>query len=86
MRTIEYNRIVEWNLSDVWKVWTMNEGVQSFFAPSSNVVLEMGGKYEIYFIQVAPVGSRGSEGMKIQSYIPERILAFDWNHLPVVAE
>jgi uncharacterized protein YndB with AHSA1/START domain len=79
MRSIEYISIVEASLSDVWDAWTTNAGVQTFFAPESDIDLRIGGQYELYFDLDAPPGDRGSEGMKVQSYIPERMLAFDWN-------
>ena len=86
MRTIEYNNMVEASLGDVWDAWTTDEGVRTFFAPDSRIELRIGGAYELYFDPGAPEGLRGSEGMKIQSYIPERMLAFDWNHPPSIPE
>lgn len=82
MRSIEYSCIVEANLAEVWEAWTTNEGVQTFFAPQSKVELKIGGDYELYFQPESKEGQRGSEGMKIQSYLPERMLAFDWNSPP----
>ena len=82
MRSIEYISMVEASLGDVWDAWTTNDGVRTFFAPDSSIELRIGGNYELYFDPAAPEGSRGSEGMKIQTYIPERMLAFDWNQPP----
>jgi len=84
MRSIECNSIVETSLSAAWDAWTTNEGVRTFFAPDSNVELSIGGSYELYFDIHAALGSRGSEGMRIQSYVPERMLAFDWNNPPSI--
>ena len=86
MRTIEYISMVEASLSDVWNAWTTDEGVRTFFAPDSDIELRIGGKYELYFDPEAPEGLRGSEGMKIQSYVPERMLAFDWTQPPSIPE
>ena len=86
MRSIEYISMVEASLDHVWEAWTTDEGVRTFFAPDSSIELRIGGNYELYFDPDAPEGSRGSEGMKVQSYIPERMLAFDWNHPPSMPE
>ena len=82
MRSIEFSSIVEASLTEVWHAWTHDEGVRGFFAPDSKIELCIGGAYELYFDLDAAEGSRGSEGMKIQTYVPERILAFDWNQPP----
>lgn len=86
MRSIEYISIVEASVSNVWSAWTTNAGVQTFFAPESDIDFKIGGKYELYFDLDAPSGCRGSEGMKVQSYIPERMLSFDWNQPPGIPD
>jgi len=66
----------------VWHAWTTNAGIQAFLAPTSNVALAIGGPYEIHFDLDQPVGLRGSEGCKVLSYLPERMLSFSWNAPP----
>lgn len=63
---------------DVWRAFATPEGIQSFFAPKANVRIELGGPYELLFDDTAPEGQRGTEGMKILSYIPERMISFEW--------
>ena len=70
------------SLENVWHAWTTTEGVNTFFSPNATVDLRVGGPFEIYFIDDAPYGSRGSEGCKILSYLPMKMLAFDWNSPP----
>lgn len=70
------------SLRDVWDAWTTRRGVQSFFAPDARVDLAVGGPYEILFDPDAPAGSRGSEGCKVLSFLPDRMLSFDWNAPP----
>ena len=84
MRSIEFSSIVEASLSTVWNAWTTNEGVRGFFAPGSNIDLSIGGAYELYFDLEAEEGFRGTEGMKVQTFVEERILAFDWNNPPSI--
>jgi len=82
MKNIELSSIVEASLSDVWQAWTTTAGVQGFFAPEAKIELKIGGAFELYFDTKAEMGCRGTEGMRIQTYVPERILAFDWCNPP----
>jgi uncharacterized protein YndB with AHSA1/START domain len=82
MKFIEKSCIVDASLESVWQAWTTSEGAEAFFAPKADIELAIGGKYELLFDLDSPEGLRGSEGMKIQSFIPERMLAFDWNAPP----
>ncbi|MCB2156833.1 SRPBCC domain-containing protein [bacterium] len=69
-------------VEEVWKAWTTEEGITSFFAPAAKIDLRVGGAYECYFLLDAPEGSRGGEGCKILSYVPNRMLSFTWNAPP----
>ena len=82
MKNIEFSSIVEASLSDVWQAWTTTDGVRGFFAPDARIELKIGGAFELYFDSQAESGCKGTEGMKIQTYVPERILAFDWCNPP----
>jgi uncharacterized protein YndB with AHSA1/START domain len=66
----------------VWSAWTTSEGLATFFAPQALVELWPGGKFELYFRPDAPAGSRGSEGCRIQTFVPGTLLAFEWNAPP----
>jgi len=46
------------------------------------VELRLGGPYEIYFVADSPPGLRGSEDCRILSYVPMKMLAFEWNAPP----
>lgn len=63
----------------VWGAWTTIEGAMTFFAPQANIRMELGGPYELFFDLDAPPGKQGSEGVRVLSYIPERMLSFEWN-------
>jgi len=73
-------------VSDVWRAWTTTEGLKSFFSPNAHVELRPGGPFEIYFLMDQPYGLRGSEGCKILSFIPEKMLSFEWNAPPSFAD
>lgn len=70
------------SIDDVWEAWTTTEGVKSFFSTSADVQLRVGGRYEIYFLLDKEYGFRGSEDCKILSFLPKRLLSFEWNAPP----
>ncbi|MCP4581923.1 MAG: hypothetical protein GY839_09905 [candidate division Zixibacteria bacterium] len=70
------------SLEDVWQAWTTTEGVTTFFSSQAKVELRPGGPYEIYFLLDNPYGLKGSEDCKILSYLPQKMLAFEWNAPP----
>lgn len=71
----------------VFKLWTTSDGVAKFFSKDSNIDLKLDGPYEMYFDKTKPDahGKRGSEGCKILSFVPNEMLAFDWNFPPAVS-
>lgn len=71
---------------NVWEAWTTTEGTQTFLSPETHIDLRPGGAYEIYFNLSAPHGQRGSEDCKILSYLPYRMLSFEWNAPPQFGE
>lgn len=77
-KTIVVDEIVE----KVYERWTTPEGLKTFFGVENSVELKPLGKFEIYFLMDAPEGSRGSEGCKILSFVPNEMLSFTWNAPP----
>lgn len=78
---------VEAGVDEVWRAWTTETGVESFFAPRCNIKLRVGGAYEMLFDLEAAPGLQGGEGMIITAMQPEKMLSFTWNappHLPDV--
>lgn len=67
---------------EVWEAWTTEKGLSTFLTSSSKVELRFGGPYEIYFLLNAPLGSRGSEGCRVLSFLPFEMLSFEWNAPP----
>jgi len=81
-RMIRKEVIVNASLEVVWDAWTTPEGAVTFFAPKANIRLAVGGPYELFFDVDAPKGSRGSEDLKILSFLPMEMLSFEWNAPP----
>lgn len=72
--------------SDVWLRWTTHEGLKTFIGRDNRITLKPGGPFEIYFNMDAPEGSRGAEGCRVLSFLPERMLSFSWNAPPTIPE
>jgi len=86
-RRIRKEAIINAPRDSVWNSWTTAEGVTAFGPPAAEIELEVDGKYEWYFGPAdAPLGTRGSEGCRVLSYLPNEMLSFTWNAPPTMAE
>lgn len=74
--------VVNGSVSDLWRAWTSETGISTFFARAADIELRTDGRYDIYFFPDEPAGRRGAEGMRIMAVEPERRLAFTWNAPP----
>ena len=86
-RAIRGEVVVDASRDEVWRAWTTEEGIRSFFAPSGYVELRVDGPYEIFFDPQAQPGRRGADEMRILAFQAKKMLAFTWNaplHLPEV--
>lgn len=70
----------------VWKAWTTEQGIKSFFATKCKIDMRVGGAYEIYFDTEAKPGQQGSEGCTILAIQPQKLLSFTWNAPPHMPE
>lgn len=85
-RQIVETRVVAASPKACWEKWTTSEGVGSFLTENNTVELRIGGPFEVYFATQLPKGQQGSEGCKILSYLPQRMLSFEWNAPPTFPE
>ncbi len=69
-------------VSAVWKAWTSNEGLVSFFAPEAEVDARPEGAFHIYVDPYAKPGLKGADTMQILALEPEQLLSFTWNAPP----
>lgn len=63
----------------VWKAWTSEAGVITFFAPAARIESRIGGAYEIYFLPDRPPGLQGSETATILAMEAPKRLMVSWN-------
>lgn len=85
-RAIELSIEVDAPIADVWRSWTTREGIREFFAREAEIVLEVGGAYEMLFDPGAPPGLKGGEGNRILAIDPPHMLSFTWNAPPSLPE
>ncbi|MEZ5358008.1 MAG: SRPBCC domain-containing protein [Candidatus Zixiibacteriota bacterium] len=81
-RMLVKEAVVAASIDDAWHAWTTTEGLNSFFSELAYVELRVGGPFEIYFSDEIPYGQRGSEHCKILSFLPKKMLSFEWNAPP----
>lgn len=81
-KIIDKETVVSATIDSVWERWTTKEGTEKFFSKNTNVELKLGGPFEIHFMLEAPEGQKGSEGCRILSYLPKKMLSFEWNAPP----
>ncbi|HSP76957.1 MAG TPA: SRPBCC domain-containing protein, partial [Myxococcaceae bacterium] len=72
--------------AEVWRAFTTTEGARTFLAPDARIELRLGGAYELYFAPEAPVGSRGCDGCRVLSWVPEEMVSFTWSAPPSLPE
>lgn len=85
-RAIDKDVLVAAGIDQVWNAWTTREGVTSFFAPDARVEARVGGAFEIYFDPGAEPGLKGADDMRFLALQPERMVSFDWNAPPQLAQ
>ncbi len=85
-KKIVKTKTVNCSVQEAWAKWTTQEGLKTFFGPDNKIELRIGGPFEIYFIEANPYGMKGSEGCRILSFLPERMLSFTWNAPPQFPE
>jgi uncharacterized protein YndB with AHSA1/START domain len=78
-RVLRAEMVLEAPVERVWRAWTTEEGIRSFFARGSHIEARVDGAYEIFFDPSQPPGKRGADDMRILALEPNRRLAFTWN-------
>lgn len=81
-RALRFDVEVPASRDAVWKAWTTEAGIETFFAPDCTVEMEPGGAYEMYFDPAADPGLQGGEGNRILAVQPDTFLSFTWNAPP----
>lgn len=65
------------NTHRAFQMFTLNEYLQSWLAPLTEVEPEVGGKYELFWNPTDPM-SNSTIGCKVTAIVPDKLLAFEW--------
>ncbi len=79
-------RVIPADQKTTWDKWTTHSGLKTFIGLDNKVDLIPGGPFEIYFLLENPPGTRGGEGNKVLSFLPNKMLSFTWNAPPSIPE
>ena len=75
--------VVDAPIGEVWRAWTTSEGLSAALGgTATRVDCRVGGAFEILWNSAAPEGERGSEGCRVLSFVPRRMVSFTWNAPP----
>lgn len=85
-RALDKQVVLNATPEQVWAAWTTREGITSFFAPDAEIDARVGGAFHIHMDPLAEPGSRGADDMRYMALQPPRMLSFDWNAPPSLAE
>ena len=85
-RAIDKEVVVAASAEQVWASWTTRDGIRSFMAPDAEVDARVGGAFHIHFDPLAAPGSKGADDMRYMALQPPKMLSFDWNAPPHLAE
>jgi uncharacterized protein YndB with AHSA1/START domain len=85
-RAIDKSIEIAATLDDAWDAWTTREGIVAFFAPDARIEPRVGGAFHIHIDPTAPPGSKGADDMRFMALQPKKMLSFDWNAPPHLAE
>jgi uncharacterized protein YciI/uncharacterized protein YndB with AHSA1/START domain len=81
-RVLHKHVVVKGSLDAVWHAWTTSAGFEDFAGAEAHIDLRIGGPFEILWNPDKTAKARGSEGMRILSYLPRQMLSFEWNAPP----
>lgn len=66
-----------------WNAWASASGLTRWWSiPHARIDLRVNGAYELRFVAPGADGPRGTEGCRVLSYVPDRMLSFTWNNPP----
>ena len=85
-RSLDKQVEVAASLDQAWDAWTTREGILSFFAPDAKIEPRVGGAFQIYMDPLAQPGLKGAADMRFMALQPKKMISFDWNAPPHLAE
>ena len=78
-RAVRYSFIVKAPSNEVWDAWTTEEGLRSFFSPTSKIELTLFGNFDIHQNPPVPGDAVASAPNKILAIDPGKMLVTTWD-------
>jgi uncharacterized protein YndB with AHSA1/START domain len=85
-RAIDKEVVVAASAEQTWVSWTTRDGIRSFMAPDAEVDARVGGAFHVYFDPLGDPGLKGADDMRFMALQQPKMLSFDWNAPPHLAE
>ena len=85
-RALDKEVIVAAPVAAVWQSWTTKAGIESFFAPEAEIDARVDGAFHIHMDPLGAPGMKGADTMRYLALQPMKMLSFDWNAPPHLAE
>jgi uncharacterized protein YndB with AHSA1/START domain len=85
-RSIDKTVTVAATPDQVWDAWTTRSGITSFFAPDAEIDARVGGAFHIHMDPYGAPGMKGADEMRYMALQPKKMLSFDWNAPPHLAQ
>jgi uncharacterized protein YndB with AHSA1/START domain len=85
-RAIDKDVVIAATLDQAWDAWTTREGITSFFAPDARIEPRVGGAFQVYMDPGAAPGMKGADDMHFMAVQPKKMISFDWNAPPHLAQ
>ena len=85
-RSLNKEVVVNAGVDQLWDTWTSREGITSFFAPDARIEPRVGGAFQIHMDPGAEPGMKGADDMRYLALQPKKMISFDWNAPPHLAE
>lgn len=85
-RAIHKEVVVLAPVAAVWQSWTTKAGIEAFFAPEAEIDARVDGAFHIHMDPLGAPGMKGADTMRYLALQPMKMLSFDWNAPPHLAE
>lgn len=85
-RALDKEVVVPAPLAAVWQSWTTKAGIEAFFAPEAEIDARVDGAFHIHMDPLGAPGAKGADTMRYLALQPMKMLSFDWNAPPHLAE
>lgn len=85
-RAIDKQVVIPATLDQAWEAWTTRAGIIGFFAPDAVVDPRVGGAFHIHIDPLGAQGQKGADDMRFMALQPKKMLSFDWNAPPHLAQ